>query len=74
MHLCSRMKAGTEGLVHLMHEMFKLKSSEWFVILLLDAKNGFNSVSKEAALWNVMVLWPYCSHFLFNNYQGYSSL
>ena len=51
--LCSGWKAGIEGAVHGMRELFELKSSEGVGMLLVDAKNAFNSVSREAALWNV---------------------
>jgi hypothetical protein len=28
-----------------------------FVVLLVDAKNGFNELSRKAALWTVRHLW-----------------
>ena len=59
--LCSGLKAGIEGTVRGMCELFELKSSEGVGMLLVDAKNAFNSVSREAVLWNVRVLWPRCS-------------
>ena len=47
------------------------KSSDGFGILLVDARNAFNSVNRVTALWNV---WSQCSCFLFNTYQAFSSL
>ena len=70
--LCSGLKADIEEAIHGMHELFELNSSEGVRMLLVDTKNAFNSVGREVALWNA--LWPHCSCFLFNTYQGYSSL
>ena len=72
--MCSGLKGGMEGAVHGMCKWFELKSSDGFGMLLVDAKNAFNTISREAALLNVRVVWPLCSRFPFNIYQGYSSL
>ena len=72
--LCSGLKAGIEGAVHGLRELCEKKSSDGFGILLVDARNAFNSVNRVTALWNVRVLRPRCSRFLFNTYQGFSSL
>ena len=70
--LCSGLNGGIEGTVYGMNELFELKSSKGFGMLLVHAKNAFNTISKEAALWNVRVPWPRCSHSLFNTFQGYA--
>ena len=55
-----------------MREMFEESASDGFGLFLVDARNAFNSVSRAAALWNIRILWPRASRYLFNTYQGYS--
>uniref|UniRef100_A0A8D8WJ63 Reverse transcriptase domain-containing protein n=1 Tax=Cacopsylla melanoneura TaxID=428564 RepID=A0A8D8WJ63_9HEMI len=68
--LCSGIKSGLEGAIHGFSSVFD--DSETEGILLVDARNAFNVLNRQAALWNVRVLWPRCSRFLFNTYRGFS--
>ena len=69
--LCSGLRAGIEGAIHAVWELFDLHSDDSWGVLLVDARNAFNSVNCVAAL---RVLWPWCSRFLFNTYQEYARL
>ena len=72
--LCSGLWTGMEGAIHAVRELFDLHNGEGWGVLLVDARNAFNSVNRMAALWNARILWPRCSCFLFNTYRGYARL
>ena len=74
LQLCSGIKGGIEGAIHGITQLFDAHSEDGWVLLLMDAVNGFNSISRSAALWNTRVLWTRCSKFLFNSYQGFALL
>mmetsp|Transcript_18763 Transcript_18763/g.24168 ORF Transcript_18763/g.24168 Transcript_18763/m.24168 type:complete len:89 (+) Transcript_18763:132-398(+) len=68
-NLCAGLKAGIEGGVHSMRDMWEDENVEGE--LLLDAGNAFNTMYREAALWNARVLWPRCSRFLLIHTKGF---
>ncbi len=70
--LCIGVKAGIEGAVHGMGDLFSEDGTEG--LLLVDAANAFNSISRPAAIWNTRVLWPRCSRYVFNTYRGFAAL
>jgi len=72
--LCSGLQAGMEGAIHVVRELFDQHSGDGWGVLLVDARNAFNSVKGMSTLWNARILWPWCSCFLFNTYWGYARL
>ena len=65
---CSGVKAGIEAAVHAMSAVFADDDTE--ALLLVDASDALNSLSRPAMLWNCRVLWPRCSTFLLNICRG----
>ena len=59
--------AGSETAVHAMRELFNDDVSEG--VLLVDAKNAFNSLNRKAALWNIKVLCPSIAPAVINTYR-----
>ena len=72
--LACGLKAGVEGAIHALSDVFDDNKEGGCGMLLMDASNAFNSLNREAAFWNARVLWPRCSRFLFNTYRGFASL
>ena len=72
--LCSGVGAGIEAAVHCVRELFEDMANDGCGLLLVDAKNAFNSVNRCASLWNARILWPRGARYLFNTYRGFSKL
>ena len=68
--ICSGIKSGIEGSIHAFCQLFEEFSNDGWGILLMDAANAFNSISRGAAIWNARVLWSRCSRYVFNAYRG----
>ena len=60
--LCSGLKAGIEGSVHAMRELYEEHCGNGWELLLVDAKK--NALNRAAALWNVWVVAQMCDSCL----------
>jgi hypothetical protein len=72
--LCSGVKSGIEAAIHGLSQSFEAHCDEGWGLLLTDAENAFNSISRPVFLWSARILWTRCSRFLFNSYRGYAVL
>ena len=66
LQLCAGHKAGCEAAIHAMHQIFEDEETEG--VLLVDAKNAFNSLNHAAALHNSQILCPSLAPILINIY------
>ena len=68
LQLCSGQEAGIEATIHAMRSIFDEDSSE--AILMVDAKNAFNSLNRQTALRNIDISCPAMSHIFINTYRS----
>ena len=72
--LACGLKAGVEGAIQALSDVFDDNKENGCGMMLMDASNAFNSLNRETALWNARILWPRCSRFLLKTYRGFSLL
>ena len=72
LQLCAGHDAGCEAAIHAMREIFDDEETEG--VLLVDAKNAFNSLNRAAALHNCQVLCPSLAPILINIYRSNAEL
>ena len=72
LQLCAGQEAGAEAAVHALRTLFERSSSE--AMLLIDAKNAFNNLNKEATLLNIYSVCPALARILTNCYRVPSAL
>ena len=72
LQLSAGQPAGCEAAVHAMRELFE--STETDGVLLVDARNAFNCLNREAALWNINILCPALGPVVINTYRSSSDM
>ena len=68
LQLCPGQLSGCEAAVHSMRQLFS--SPEVEAVILVDASNAFNSLNRQAALFNIQHLCPSFSTVLLNTYRS----
>ena len=64
--------SGCEAAVHAMRKLFQDPDTEG--VLLVDAKNAFNTLNRQAAMWNVKVLCPSLGPTVINIHRFHGEL
>ena len=72
LQLCLGQRCGIEHAIHSLREAFEQPETQ--AILLIDAKNAFNSLNRDLALKNIEVLCPSLYLALSNSYKTPSNL
>ena len=70
--ICAGQEAGAEAGIGAMHDIYKDEYSE--AVLLVNAKNAFNSISKNIMLHKISVLCPTISTYVSNCYRSAARL
>ena len=67
LQMATGLQSGAEAAIHSMKEMFDDEQTD--VVILVDASNKFNSLSRNSALHNIQILCPQFSTILINTYR-----
>ena len=54
--LCGGVRAGIEGAIDAVSDLFQEREKDGWGVLLIDASNAFNTINRQAVLWNSRVL------------------
>ena len=68
LQVCTGQEPGAEAAIHAMHDIYNDEHSE--AVLLVDAENAFNSISRNVMIHNVSVVCPAISIYVSNCYQS----
>ena len=65
--VCAGQEGGSEAAIHAMRSIFQADESD--CVLLVDAKNAFNTLNRNATLHNSRIICPALSTILINTYR-----
>ena len=72
LQVCAGQQAGGEAAVHAMREMFD--NTECEAVLLVDAKNAFNTINRKTMMHNIKIKCPSLATYVENTYTTPSDL
>ena len=72
LQVCAGQQGGGEAAIHAMSEIFQ--ESEVDAVILVDAKNAFNNINRDAMLHNIKMRCPTLSRYVENTYGTPSDL
>ena len=64
---CAGFKAGAEAAIHAMQSFFDDEGTD--AVLLIDARNAFNTMNRKTALVNIQIGCPYIANYIINTYR-----
>ena len=67
LQVCAGQEGGSEAAIHAMRSIFHADESD--CALLVDAKNAFNTLNRNATLHNSRIICPALSTILINTYR-----
>ena len=67
LQVCAGQEGGSEAAIHAMRSIFHADESD--CVLLVDAKNAFNTLNRNATLHNSRIICPALSTILINTYR-----
>ena len=72
LQIATGLKNGAEAAIHLMQEIFATKQTD--AVILVYAKNAFNSLNRNVALHSIQIICPPFSTIMINTYRHSSRL
>ena len=72
LQVCARQEAGCKSLIQAMRKIYQDQSSE--AVLMVDASNVFYSISRNAFLHNITIVYPPLARYVRNCYYANTRL